>query len=89
VPSGRKTVGKWSGVNDGEPWAIEVEPDCMAESEPFTVSVWVGSTFTDDDVVGAFLSSEQAREVAATLMLAADSVDANNERVRRWREERK
>lgn len=58
----------------------------MAESEPFTVSVWVGEDFVISSpkvrVEGAFLSSEQAREAAAVLLAAADGVDENNKRVK-------
>lgn len=82
--------GQWSGTNDGEPWWIEVEPDCMSEREPFTVSVWVAErNFVHnpkEPVQGAFLSSQQAREVAATLLAAASSVDENNARIGEYRE---
>jgi hypothetical protein len=78
----------WTGVNDGDPWRIEVESDCMAEGEDFTVSVWVSEhDWTCDSkasVEGAFLSSEQAREVASALLAAADEVDESNARVARW-----
>jgi len=83
-----KRDGKWNGSNDGERWALEIEVDCMSEREPFTVSVWVGPTFIQSDpkasVEGAFLSSVEAREAAAVLLKAADSVDANNKRVAEW-----
>lgn len=85
APSSRE----WCGTNDGDPWWIEVEPDCMSEREPFTVSVWVAERNfihnPKEPVQGAFLSSEQAREVAATLLAAADSVDANNARIAEYR----
>jgi hypothetical protein len=77
--------GVWSGMNDGEPWRIEVEPDRMSEREGFTVSVWVSerdwTVNPKEDVEGAFLSAQEAREVAAVLLKAADSVDRNNARV--------
>lgn len=80
-----RSSGEWTGVNDGTPWAIEVEPDRMAVSEPFTVSVWVGERLMRVDpkasVEGAFLSAEEARAVAATLLRAADVVDENNRRL--------
>ena len=72
---------------DGEPWVLEVEPDCMAPDEPFTVSVWIGPDPPQEPVEGAFLSAEQARDVAAKLLLAAEQVDANNERVAKWHAE--
>lgn len=79
-----KSSGEWIGTNDGEPWTVEVEPDCMAQSEPFTVSIWVGARLMRTDpkapVEGAFVSAEQARDIAATLLAAAGAVDRANAR---------
>lgn len=81
--------GKWSGTNDGDPWTLQIEPDCMAFTEPFTVSVWVGEQFVCDTTVkdnigGAFLSPTEARQAAAVLLVAADAADASNERARAY-----
>ncbi len=70
---------------DDDPWRMEVESDCVGEEE-FTVSVWV-SNGQWRPVNGAFLSAEQAREVAEKLLAAADETDKSNQRVAAWRTE--
>jgi len=73
------------GSNDGEAWTLETEVDRMSVREPFTVSVWVGPTFVEDDtedaVCGAFLSPSEARQLAHDLVRLAAAVEVNNLRV--------
>lgn len=68
---------KYSGVHDGEGWALEVSYDRFAEDEPFVVDVWVN--FEDKDgSAGAFLDPEQARSFARQVVAYADMAERAN-----------
>jgi hypothetical protein len=68
---------KFSGIHNGEEWALEVSYDRFAESEPFVVDVWVN--FDDKDgAAGAFLDPEQARSFARQVVAYADMAERAN-----------
>jgi hypothetical protein len=78
--------GTWEGANDGEPWKLVIDIDCFTESEGFVVSV--DTEHDDGEKVQETLialTSEQARQVAAWLVLRARAVDDNNLRTGRLR----
>ena len=62
---------KWTGVNDGDPWTLEVDTDCFNPDEGPGICVWVSGT----SLALAFLSPEQARGVARALMLCAEQTE--------------
>jgi hypothetical protein len=72
---------RWTGGADGESWAVEIEHDRFSETEPFVVSLH--ATHTDDTGTGETLvcaSPEQAREMAAALLVYAHFAEVADSR---------
>lgn len=77
-------AGTWAGASsEGDAWTVEVDSDCFSETDPFVVVVdvaYVGPDGSDSGDAMAMLSPEQAREMAAALLVAANNAEANNVR---------
>lgn len=70
---------KWAGVHEGKPWSIEVSYDRFLEQDPFVVDVWVDFDKNDCECDrGAFMTPEQARELADALRENADMCERAN-----------
>jgi hypothetical protein len=72
--------GEWTGDGgDGMTWRLEIEPDCFDFDDPVVVSVWTENEDGSGKSDGlAMLTPEMAREAAAVLLAAADSVEEAN-----------
>jgi hypothetical protein len=71
---------RWTGGSDGVSWTLEIEHDRFSETEPFVVSLH--ATGTDDTGTETTLvcaSPEQAREMAAALLVYAHFAAQQNE----------
>jgi hypothetical protein len=76
-------TARWVLADAEEPWAVEIEHDRFSEGEPFVVSIWVQEATGDvpsSEARMATPTAEQAREMAAALLRAADAADAANTR---------
>lgn len=64
---------------DGQPWKLEAEVDCLKIGDPHVITV-----VTEDEETNAWtmavLSPDDARDMAAALIELADSCAATNER---------
>lgn len=77
---------RWESTAGEDEWRVEIEADCFADDEPFVVSVWIeGEEGVDGPSERSFQAlatptPEQAREMAAALVLYADLADDANQK---------
>jgi hypothetical protein len=67
---------EWRGLEGTEDaWMVEADTDCFDGERGFVVSLYIES---GNECGLAELTAEDARELAATLLKEADTVDRNN-----------